>query len=659
MNMLTTRKQVEAAMPAILRKEQINIANITLTYNWKGFKRHSVVVTGASASRVVKITDADRNYVGKLRCDKLEDGKYIASVKEVRGFTKQIIMVSIEGDRSEADKIFGGKLYLVFMPNGYIQVFLGMMTSQYYNLTTKQMVDKLPYNGTVEVYQGLTFTASAKRSYQLSFTNGDPFKIMNEATEGALADMAEEYYGKTGQDVEMALQKKAGYVGNALTASTNIGNVEGYAIYPGKLVQDTAEYYLTQEYEALMDEYHTIDKADETARLEMMGKIQTFKMKAAKTLNATQDGQIYGDAKVIAKIMNKRFEEIGSDLRVTETSLEGLMLQVRPLNIKASMVIVPHISFVAMMKRIDGMNGISLNKFGNENEIAFIADKNAQKLSNKADAKATLEVLACSKESEANLSKQMTQSLLFCGQEAGRRDDVTSIIKTLMKEKINGDLGLINGKKQFVSASEIESCLESGYIADLLYKINPEMAKNDKGLLDKVIQQRVAGAVDTIDNLTCPVAGHNRRLVSCPGFLISENVKSLVGDGEVFINRKDIKRVVMFKYPKVGVKEFYAAKVIGMKEITKRLAKLVADGKITKDEQAAIAALYRTLTSSAAVLPANMIITFQCAGLDYDFDGASFLEEIKKPKNFKEELTAELVDVLFSVRSLAVRVITD
>ena len=110
----------------------------------------------------------------------------------------------------------------------------------------------------------------------------------------------------------------------------------------------------------------------------------------------------------------------------------------------------------------------------------------------------------------------------------------------------------------------------------------------------------------------------------------------------------------MVKYPKMGLREYYFSNNASAKEIKKRLQFHVNKGTITQDEANSVAKFYRELDSFVAVLPAKSVITYACAGLDFDYDGALFLEYTQNATEEKDILTNKVVDLLENNRMKAV-----
>ena len=75
---------------------------------------------------------------------------------------------------------------------------------------------------------------------------------------------------------------------------------------------------------------------------------------------------------------------------------------------------------------------------------------------------------------------------------------------------------------------------------------------------------------------------------------------------------------------------------------------------ITKAEAELIIKFYRELDSFVAVLPAKSVITYACAGLDFDYDGALFIEHTSNPTEEVEVLTNKMVDLLERTKMKAV-----
>jgi hypothetical protein len=134
--------------------------------------------------------------------------------------------------------------------------------------------------------------------------------------------------------------------------------------------------------------------------------------------------------------------------------------------------------------------------------------------------------------------------------------------------------------------------------------------------------------------------------------LTGGKISGLLEVGEVFINNKHVSKVVMIKYPKIGQREYYAARNVSLKEIYRRIEKEVFFSRITEEEGNILKDYFKCHDKSIAMMPASSVTANACAGLDYDYDGGVFIEytEITEGRELtkKEELTNQIVDIMFS-----------
>lgn len=94
-------------------------------------------------------------------------------------------------------------------------------------------------------------------------------------------------------------------------------------------------------------------------------------------------------------------------------------------------------------------------------------------------------------------------------------------------------------------------------------------------------------------------------------------------EAERYMKKNGLKemKIVMIKYPSMGVKEYYLARVVTKAEVKARIKAMELDNATSK----AIYRFFAGTQNGTAILPALDLIMFQCAGLDYDYDGGTFI----------------------------------
>ena len=109
--------------------------------------------------------------------------------------------------------------------------------------------------------------------------------------------------------------------------------------------------------------------------------------------------------------------------------LDGRMMQIRPISIKASIVFVPHSIFINMIKR----NENKTDFYGDKNRIFLFTDKNGMKLPMKKEMfkDVKLEVLADAKISDGYSSKQILRMVFIAVHQEYGDKGVEALIKIL------------------------------------------------------------------------------------------------------------------------------------------------------------------------------------------------------------------------------------
>lgn len=687
---ITNKEQFRAILDGVMKKEQIIIPSITVDYEDK--VKCTFEVTGTPLSRVYTRDNVVSNVV-------VRNQNRVKAINDK--FNWDFLSVAVTNEAtSMAENIFAGTVYLVHNEaNGWVTVFsdLGTNGQVFTDLETGKNLTTLP-KGSVYKYRGLGWTASNKRQKTKVFKNittvDDRFDILDNATLGGLA-LIKDAYGLDSENFEK-IQKAGGYVGNVMTGSVNFGIVEGYVRYYAKWTNSTNETFLTEDYDNARTKYMKALKTKnaeliKAAKLDLDRVIAT-KKKLEKV--ATQDGQMYLNARVFAKMIQDKF-----GYQIDAKVLVGMMIQLRPGTIKASAIIVSDDVFKSIVK---GTKELAENKAkellaksnkllvkasnedsdiekcklldkvrkikdlaeeqkieftGDENNLLYIADANCIKLDYDMAREITMEVLAFAKCSTGKMSKQLAETVLYAANELGENGAqlIYDIVKLSADNKV-ADLTL-DKKTKLLTPEEIERGINTGYVNDIVMSIAPKFMQQSKPLYNSVVRQAVNSTTNLIDGISGDIKSHNRRLSSDPTFILTGGkVENILNTGEVVINDRRIKKAVMIKYPKMGLREYYFAKNVTVKTIRQRINYFVKQGRITQDEANAVVNFYAQLDSFVAVLPAKSVITFACAGLDFDYDGALFIEYTTNPKEDDQVgiLTNKIVDMLEQTKMKAV-----
>lgn len=648
---MANKGQYRAVLDGNMKKEQIIIPSITIDYDGK--VKCVFEVTGTPLSRIYTKDNVVNNVVVRNQ----------NRVKTINNkFNWDFLSVAITNEATHmAENIFAGSIYLVHdEENGWVKVFsdLGTNGMIYTNLETGQNTTTLP-EGTVYKYRGLGWTASNKRQKTKVFKDitsvDDRFDILDNATLGGLT-LIKDAYGLDPDNFEK-IQKAGGYVGNVMTGSVNFGIVEGYVRYYAKWTNSTNETFLTEDYDNARTKYMEALKTKDAelikaAKLDLDRVIAT-KKKLEKV--ATQDGQMYVNATVFAKMVEAKF-----GYQIDAKVLVGMMIQLRPGTIKASAIIVSEEVFKSIVKGTEAIakaNNQKIETVGDVNNLLYIADANCIKLDYDMTREITMEVLAFAKCSTGKMSKQLAETVLYAANQLGENGAqlIYDIVKLSADKKI-ADLTL-DKKTKLLTPEEIEKGINSGYVNDIVMSVAPKFIQQSKPLYSSVVRQAINSTTNLIDGISGDIKSHNRRLSSDPTFILTGGkIESILNTGEVVINDRRMKKIVMIKYPKMGLREYYFAKNVTVKTIRQRINYFVKQGRITQDEANAVVNFYAQLDSFVAVLPAKSVITFACAGLDFDYDGALFIEYTTNPKEDDQVgiLTNKIVDMLEATKMKAV-----
>lgn len=648
---LRNKAQFRALLDGMMKKDQIAIPSITVDLN-KGRYRCDFEITRTPISRI---------YTQEGVVDSISVRNASRVINIDNKFSWAFLSVAVTNDSAcNSEDIFGNNIYLVHGTNGWVKVFsdLGSNGTNFVDLENSNRTSQLP-KGEVHIYRGLAWTASNKRQKTMVFmevTHEDRrFEVLNVATLGAMTDLQKQYGLDKSIDAFMSLQKAGGYVGNVLTGSVNFGVVTGYVRYYAKWENSTNETFLTDKYNDARENFMAAMRTHDMNKIKL-AKIEldtVAKARQSLTNVPTQDGQMYVNARVFAEMINNRF-----GVKVDPKAITGMMLQLRPGTIKASAVVLSEDVFNAMIEGTKAMAAAKNQKvetIGDTNNLLYIADKNCIKLDYDMEREITMQVLAFAKCSEGKTSKQLAETILYAANELG--ENGAQLIYNILQLSVDKKIAslTVDKKARLLTPEEIEKGLNSGYVNDIVMSIAPKFIEENKAFFNSTWRQAINSITNMIDGLNGALTSHNRRLSSDPTFILTGGkLDSILNTGEVMINNRKINKVVMVKYPKMGLREFYFAKNVDLKTIKKRLQFHVKKGTITQVEANNVAKFYLELDSFVAVLPAKAVIAYACAGLDFDYDGALFLEYTNNVRDEKDSLTNEVINLLERTKMKAV-----
>lgn len=648
---IRTKGQFRALLDGMMKKQQITIPSIEIDLN-RGRYTTSMELTNTPISRIYVKDNVELDIT-------VRNGSRIVDINNK--FTWSFLSVAVTNESARnGEAIFGGNVYLVHSHNGWVKIYsdLGSEGLSYTDLENGKVTNKLP-EGQVHIYKGLAWTASNKRQKTMVFmevTHEDRrFEVLDHATLGALSDLRNQYGLDNCINVFMALQKAGGYVGNVLTGSVDFGKVTGYVRYYSKWENDTNETFLTAEYDKARNEFMEALRSKDTERIEAAKTVldSLTKSKAALKDVPTQDGQMYVNARVFANMIETRF-----GIKVDPKVLTGMMIQLRPGTIKASAMIVSEEVFnttVAGTISIANDRGQKVEFIGDKNNLLYIADKNCIKLDYDMERDITMQVLAFAKCSGGKTSKQLGETIMYAANELG--ENGAQLIYDVLKLSVDNKTASLTVDKRvrLLTPEEIEKGIESQYVNDIVLSVAPKFIDQNKAFFNSTWRQAINSVTDMIDGLNGSITSHNRRLASDPTFILTGGkLEGILNTGEVVVNDRRLSKVVMIKYPKMGLREFYFAKNVTIKTIRKRLQFHVNKGTISQIEADQVIKFYVELDSFVAVLPGKAVIAYACAGLDFDYDGALFLEYTNNATEERDTLTNKIVDLLERTRMKAV-----
>jgi hypothetical protein len=264
-----------------------------------------------------------------------------------------------------------------------------------------------------------------------------------------------------------------------------------------------------------------------------------------------------------------------------------------------------------------------------------------------------LEIAGCSK---AHISKQAFEKILFADLEASMRFG-NKLGQAHINDKVAGQF--LKSKGKIPTIGEVNNC----YVPDLTLAIDPARVNQSIPLHKSVKNNTVQSCINAIDKMKFDIAGNNVRLTSDAAEIIlckigysvikfgeiympaaveyftkyykqqliaeakekgytGQNLKNYIIAGAKKISGKiNDTLICMIKYPSMGPKEYYLAKVLTLDVIFARIDAMDLDA----NEKDVLKRYYAGTGKGLAKLPANKVVMFQCAGLDYDYDGATFI----------------------------------
>ena len=612
------------------------------------------------------------------------------SIKDTRNFSTQYLELKTESFSKEEEAVLMNKVIILVsadkkQPISCIatskNTFRSLNTNEIY---TKDELKDLAksYNTAFKFYTPLFTTPAGDKGSSILYklldndcrTEEDLANKYDKVLCGGLSIVCEEVNNMINNGIAEDTIKQ--YELKAITRfsakqapSTDLCDVNGMAVYDGTFVNITQESFLNPVAYAeqkklqkqVIDGFFVNKKGEQQVipdekvefLVNALNKVISTKISSFKA--NTQDGQVYGDSLIGAYEIYIRTGVI-----IAPIVLDGRMMQIRPVSIKASIVFVPHETFINMIKR----NENKIDFYGDKNRIFLFTDKNGMKLPIKKEMfkDVKLEVLADAKISDGYSSKQVLRMVFIAVHQEYGDKGVEALIKILayygidvQKEYISTALyGFDTDINDFivdnkVSLSSVLAAKESGYYNNLILNIDKAVATETPSFIKNVCNQVGHACINNIDRCRLPLNSENRRMVADPTFIITGGkLSGILSINDCFISNPMRTTVAFFKYPIQGNREYYIFENASLKTIRKIANSYVKNNTITKEEADDIYNFYASVSDKVIVLPAFSHITFTCAGSDFDYDGCMIIYKVKGSIIANKEIELEATKDIIS-----------
>ena len=371
----------------------------------------------------------------------------------------------------------------------------------------------------------------------------------------------------------------------------------------------------------------------------------------------TVDGTGYYRASYVAECFSKI-----TGFTVVPRAVEGMFLQARPDMQKAAYYVLPDDVYEALeeMMVATGLL-VKMGSEKNKKKSVLLVDSNVVKLESNFEVDCNFELLEIAQSSAANTSKQMIEKAMFIDP-----DKTMAWINKLSEEQLTERFVKTFFKEEGYIPTPGE--ISKGYASDVTLAIAPQYMLQSKAVYRSNLTNFMRSGVNAGDKMKFSIDGANARLTSdiselfCGGMneilaankvlkeakaskdknRIAKAMKELeaikdkskenriIKYGEIYMpaaekymrkNNLTELKIAMIKYPSMGVKELYIAKVVTKAEIKERVQALNVNNHTKK----MIYKFFAAAQEGLAILPALEVVMFQCAGLDYDYDGATFV----------------------------------
>lgn len=665
---LTTKKQVHAKRKSILKNDRRTIISVEIFNAGKDDQEvldykisnvvsplsrinrefpveDSIVVPVSSKSTMLITKDSNAPFIKGLAKIHFKTTSFIEL------FKYEGIYVVFDRENSKAyfpsnkKNIVGEKLW--FDPKNPREL---KSANELMNLTKVNPITKEIEKLDVRHYDFLSFSPSDTRignGIMLDVTNGDNREeFLNSITGGAWTIEQQKIAEKVakGADEKLLVLKTMPRFGQSHAGSVVIGQFKNWAMYTENFL---TSYTVRITDKQAIDYYKNSDKVkfDENEDGSITLKIN----------EATADGTGFILDEAFAKMLSKRLK-----VKVMPSAVRGLFIQARPLLFKGAFLIISRKMMTKMYKKhvaMKGKDGKSLvDNYGViENDCPeFLVDDNIVKATSRFKEFADcldLELLDIAKASGASISKQLIEKVLVKNEKAA-----TAWLNNYMTKSIHEDYTARFVEKQ-VKVPTLGQ-IANPFPTDIIEGIAPTYAKQNGAIYKSMLENEVKASMKALDKMKYKVEGKNVRLISEHTELFT-SAKSLIKYGEIFspsanaffakaqreavevkaqaeellaqgdeVKANELFRIAelmarkenyiaTIKYPSMGIKEYYYAKALTLKDIKERVLAL----DVSKDDKEVIFDYFKSLDEGVTMLPARTEIMRQCAGLDFDYDG--------------------------------------
>lgn len=591
-------KYIQDARKRILKKSQSVTVNVLKVTEDKAGKFHTAVL----------ISTMDENEAirrGYIKPCVPEGQTYNARFGklgyETDNFSKDLLVIDLQG----APKASFSMMEIFVWWNGVKTVFATKQGSDYIDLTTNKVISR---RSTPRIYKVIGGSPSSLRKSQtLAFDTTDGMekmdKMLDALTEGAYS----KEYGK-------------------------------------KIDSNQLAKYVTRYFSW-------------TAPNKVVGEINNPAIYFGKWCNDALDGAGFIFSKFYAKCMEQM-----TGLKVSPKDVVGLGVQCRPYSAKVFAPVVKESLFKLLCaeakkvvyietvtpeisKKLDqafygrGEYANCVVVFGPEGiEPEFISDLNGYKTVFNWGQPTGLRVLDIAKSGIAHTSIQMWEVPLDVN-----ANKCIDLMKQLREEMVGNifDQLFVNREVKVPSFIDI---VKNFYPQNIIKSIAPDyVLDKDLAMLKSVIEELATRDNNASNKFKWEIDGEYARLTSdlslicgklgilqygegyCPSanqyFANGNNAEKYFGC-EAKVREMWGKRIVsMFKYPKMGRREFYRFTALPLEIIIDRINNL----EINEEYKKALIEFFRDLKPGIAVIPGCELLKQQCAGLDFDYDGATLV----------------------------------